>query len=101
MITKVKTSLRFAQFTDGDLSPFAGGVIDGLTNEAATFDDPPVPLTDLKARRKAFDDAMVVMTATGPNATAARNATRATLIDGLRKAPLRRDRGEQRPIHPS
>ncbi len=85
---KVKVSLYFAQLTDGNLSPFAGGIIDGLTAQAAVFKALPVKVADLAALKEAFDQAMVAMTDAGPSATAAKNAARAALIDALRKDAL-------------
>ena len=80
--------MGFAQLSDGNLSPFAGGVIEGMTNQAASFPKPPVPLADLTSLKSTFDEAMIEMTDAGPSTTAAKNAARKALIEALRKNAL-------------
>lgn len=87
-MSKAKVSLYFAQLSDGNLSPFAGGIIEGLTAQAAVFKALPVKVADLTVLKEAFDQAMVAITDAGPSATAAKNAARAALIDALRKDAL-------------
>ena len=88
MTTRIRVSLGFVEFSDGNLSPFAGGVIDELTEHAGSFTALPVSVAGLTTLKSAFDQAMIDMVDAGPSATAAKNAARAALIDGLRKDAL-------------
>jgi hypothetical protein len=88
MITTVKVSMNFTKLSDGNLSPFAGGVIEGMTSHASDFPKPPVPIADLTTLKETFDEAMVEMTDAGPSTTAAKNAARKALIAALRKNAL-------------
>jgi hypothetical protein len=85
MTLKIRTSMGFAQFTDGNLSPFAGGVIEGLTDNAASFPALPVGLPALTTLKDTFDQALIDTADAGKAATAAKNIARAALIDALRK----------------
>lgn len=77
--------MGFAQLTDGNLSPFAGGVIEGLTDNAASFPTLPIGVPALTALKDTFEQALIDTTDAGKAATAAKNMARAALIDGLRK----------------
>lgn len=87
MSNKIRTSLRFTQLSDGNLSGFASGVIEGLTKEAA-FSNPPVAVVDLTALRDSYDAALAAKAQGGKANTAAKNAARAALINALRKNAL-------------
>jgi hypothetical protein len=85
MTSKIRTSLGFAQLTDGNLSPFTGGVIEGLTENAASFPNLPVAVTPLGVFKDTFDQALIDMVGGGPSATAAKDEARDALVDALRK----------------
>src|SRR5690349_18741134 len=85
MTAKARTSMLFAQLTDGNLSKFGGGVIDGLTAQAAKFPALPVDVATLTTLKHDFDAARAATVDAGKAATAAKNAARAALIDALRK----------------
>lgn len=85
---KIKVSLYFAQLSDGNLSPFAGGVIGGLTAQSVIFTDLPVTVADLTLAKKTYDDSLIALTDAGPSATAAKNIAREELVDALRKDAL-------------
>ncbi len=85
-IQKIRVSLNFSTLPDGDLSPFAGKVIVGISNPP--FDKAPVLPADMQALRTAFDEALKASIKAGSVATATKNAARASLIDGLTKDAL-------------
>jgi hypothetical protein len=85
MVIKIRTSLGFAQLTDGNLSPFTGGVIEGLTENAASFPDLPVAVKPLGVFKDTFDQALIDMVSAGKSATAAKDEARDALVEGLRK----------------
>jgi hypothetical protein len=77
-------SLAFAQLSDADLDEFAGGVIAGLTGNAA-FTTPAVSIADLTAAQAAFEDAITAMVQGGTQSTADKNNKRDALIALFRK----------------
>lgn len=88
MTQRIRVSLAFAELSDGDLSAFAGGVIDGLTAEATQFPDLPVAVAALTTLKGQFDQARAAMADAGPSSTAAKNDARQELLGGLRNDAL-------------
>jgi hypothetical protein len=88
MTQQVRVSLGFAQLTDGNLGPFAGGVIDGLTATAAVFNALPIPVATLTGLKETFDTALIATVDGNTQQTAAKNNARAALIAALRKNAL-------------
>jgi hypothetical protein len=80
----VHVSLSFAQLPDAALDEFTGQVLAGLNGNAA-FATPAVPLPDLSTAKDAFEAAMAGMANGGKQATAIKDAARATLINLLRQ----------------
>ena len=77
-------SLAFAQSPAPALSEFAGGIIGGLTGNAA-FPTPDVPLTELTTAKKALDDALTALPFTGQQGTAIKDAAQEALANLLRR----------------
>jgi hypothetical protein len=77
-------SLGFAQSPDATLNDFADAVVAGLTGNAA-FPTPPVPLATLADAKDAFAAALTAAALGGPQATAAKNAARAAVVEVLRQ----------------
>ena len=86
--SRVRVSLAFARLTDGNLSKFAGGVIDGLTEQSVIVPDLPVDVATLTVLKGTFDNARAATVDAGESATAAKNIAREALIDGLREDGL-------------
>ena len=83
--SRVRVSLAFARLTDGNLSKFAGGVIDGLTEQSVIVPDLPVDVATLTVLKGTFDNARAAQVDAGPSATAAKNNFREILVDALRE----------------
>lgn len=77
-------SLAFAQLPDAELGEFTQSVITKLTGSAA-FPAPPVTLPNLTAANTAFEAALAAAADGGIQATAVKNAARATLVAMLRQ----------------
>lgn len=88
MIKRIRVSLRFAQLIDGNLSKFAGGVVEGLTEHTDSFPELPLAVKSLGELKGNFDAALAAMADAGESATAAKNIAREALIDGLREDAL-------------
>ena len=80
----LKVSLGFARETDQGLANLAQEIITAMTGNAS-YATPPVTMADLKAATDALTAAMAAQWSGGPEATAAKNDKRATLIDLLVK----------------
>ena len=77
-------SLSFSRLSDADLDVFTGGVIDNMTGNAS-FTTPAVSMAALGTGRTNFANALANMAQGGTAATAAKNATRETLLGLLRQ----------------
>ena len=82
MATKV--SLSFVELSDTELDNFAQGVIDALTGNA-TYPTPPVTLANLQAAVDDYTDKMAAAQTGSRADRAARNNSRETLVEMLRK----------------
>ena len=81
--------MAFAKGPDGDLNKRAVMVAKGMTDNASLFLNPPVTVAALTTAQTAFEPAAAAVTAGGGLAqTAARDATRETLIGLLRQLAL-------------
>lgn len=80
----IRTSRRYARFSDLELSKQAGRVVAGLTNNP-NLPDPPVVIVAFTAAKQAFDQAIVAAAGGGQLATAQKDMARAALIDILNK----------------
>jgi Fibronectin type III domain len=81
----IHVSLGFAQLTDAQLADFAVAVINGLTNNAATFASPPVAPADLGTATSTFQDALAAAAGGGVAQTAAKDVARDALLNLLRQ----------------
>src|SRR5947207_3533814 len=79
-----KVSLGFAELSDTELDNFAQGVIEALTGNA-TYPTPPVTLANLQAAVGDYTAKMAAAQTGGPSDTAAKNNSRNTLEEMLRK----------------
>src|ERR1700750_178613 len=84
MPKRIRISYDFAQLSDGNLSPFAGGVIDGVTEHSVSFPDLPHDAATLTTFKTDFDNARAAQVDAGPSATAAKNNFREILVNALR-----------------
>jgi hypothetical protein len=82
MATKV--SLSFVELSDAELDNFAQGVIDALTGNA-TYPTPPVTVANLQAAVDEYTDKMAAAQTGSRADRAARNNSRETLVEMLRK----------------
>lgn len=77
-------SLGFTKLSDADLVEFTGGIIDNLTGNIL-YPTPPVTMTALGTARTNFQNDIAAMAQGGTAATAAKNASRETLLGLLRQ----------------
>ena len=80
----IHVSLAFANLSDAGLDEFASNVVIKMTGNAL-FTTPVVSMATLGAAQVAFHAALAAMTQGGTQATAAKNAARATLVGLLRQ----------------
>ncbi len=78
-----RVSLGFARLPDQELDNFAQRIVDSLAGNAA-FPAPPVPLANLTAAKDDFTNKVAAAKQGGPGDTAAKNASRQSLIGLLR-----------------
>lgn len=83
----VKTSLAFAEYTDGELETFCEGVVASMTNNTH-FPNPAVSLASLQQSAGQFQAALAAMAQGGKSATAAKNVARSELVTMLRQQAL-------------
>lgn len=79
-----RVSLAFIKFADGDLPPFATGVIEHLTGNA-NFPNLTVPLVDLTAANANYVTKLAAMLDGNRKDTVAKNLARRTLLNLLRQ----------------
>lgn len=79
-----RVSLSFVEFADGDLPPFATGVVEHLTGNA-NFPTPPVPVPDLTAANADYVARLAAVEDGTRKDTVAKNLARRTLENLLRQ----------------
>lgn len=84
----VKVALGFARLSDGDLDGFADTVWKGLTDYAGDYPTPPVTLVNLLAQLNDFRDKIAAAAVGGKADTAAKDASRQTLLGMLQQLAL-------------
>lgn len=82
---KAHVSLAFAKLPSHELPDFTVGVFNGFTQNAAIFDDPPVPLTDLTTANQTLITANANTSSGGTDRTDVRNAAYDAVVIILRR----------------